>query len=202
MECAKLGYGKTRRDVKCIVESYLQKNDSKPEDFTLSNGWWTNFLRRNPQLSLRAADGTANVRMDALSKKNLDYYFNLLKMEFDKYDFYGHPEAIYNMDETGVPLEPRPPKVLAKKGQKKVRYRTSGTKAQITVVGCGSAFCSKSDRSTDEVSGTRYAVSDNGWINQELFHIWLDEHFLSNVTPHRPLLLLWMAIVLNLNQLA
>ena len=78
VECAKLGYGKTRKDVKCIVESYLPKNDSKPEDFTLSSGWWTNFLRRNPQLSLRAGDATANVRMDALSKKNLDYYFNFL----------------------------------------------------------------------------------------------------------------------------
>lgn len=136
MECAKLGYGKTRRDVKCIVESYLQKHGSKPDDFALSNGWWTNFLRRNPQ---RAGDATANVRMDALSKNNLDHYFGLLKTEFDKYNFHGHPEAIYNMDETGVPLEPRPPKVVAKKGQKKVRYRTSGTKAQITVVGCGSA---------------------------------------------------------------
>ena len=76
--------------------------------------------------------------MDDLSKKNLDYYFNLLKMEFDKYDCYGNPEAIYNMDETGVPLEPRTLKVVAKKGQKKVQYRTSGTKAQITLVGCGS----------------------------------------------------------------
>ena len=43
---------------------------------------------------------------------------------------------------------------------------------------------------TDEVPGTRYAVSDNGWVDQELFHHWLDEHFLSNATPHRPLLLL------------
>ncbi len=26
----------------------------KPDDFNLSNGWWTNFLKRNPQLRLRA----------------------------------------------------------------------------------------------------------------------------------------------------
>ena len=39
---------------------------------------------------------------------------------FDQYDFENHPEAIYNMDETGVPLEPRPPKVIAQKGKKKV----------------------------------------------------------------------------------
>ena len=46
--------------------------------------------------------------------------------------FKNHPEAIYNMDETGVPLEPRPPKVVAKRRQKKVRCRTSGHKAQIS----------------------------------------------------------------------
>ena len=60
---------------------------------------------------------------------------------FDEFGFDQHTERIYNMDETGVPLEPRPPKVVAFKGQKKVRitatvtvrYRTSGQKAQITV---------------------------------------------------------------------
>ena len=90
----------------------------------------------------------------------------------------------------------------SKEGQKKVWYRTSGTKSQITVIGCGSAtgqsspfiiFAAKQINPrwcTDEVPGTRYAVCDNGWIDQELFHHWLDEHFLSNVTPHRPLLLL------------
>lgn len=175
----------------------MQKSKDKPEDFILSNGWWVNFLKRNPKLRLRQGDATANVRMDALSKSNLNYYFDLLKTEFDKYDFHAHPESIYNMDETGVPLEPRPPKVVALKGQKKVCYRTSGTKAQITVVGCGSAtgqvlqpfiiFVAKQVNPqwcTDEVPGTRYAVSENGWIDQELFHYWLDEHFLSNATPH------------------
>ena len=171
-----------------------------PEEFILSNGWWTNFLGRNPQLSPRSGDATANIQMDSLSKHNLDHYFGLLKTEFDKYDFHAHPEAIYNMDETGIPLEPRPPKVIARKDQNKVQYRTSGTKSQITVIGCGSVtgqsllpfiiFTAKQINPrwrTDEVPGTRYAVSDNGWVDQELFHHWLDEHFLSNATPHRPL---------------
>jgi len=53
-----------------------------------------------------------------------------------------HPEAIYNMDESGtMPLEPRPPKVVARKGQKKVRYLTSGQKQQTMVIGCGSTTC-------------------------------------------------------------
>ena len=42
----------------------------------------------------------------------LKNYFDQLRELFDDYDFDNHPEAIYNMDETGVPLEPRPPKTL------------------------------------------------------------------------------------------
>ena len=42
----------------------------------------------------------------------------------------------------------------------------------------------------DEVPGSRYAVSDNGWIDQELFHFWLTDHFLTHAVASRPLLLL------------
>jgi len=31
-----------------------------------------------------------------------------------KTDFWNHPEAIYNLDETGIPLEPHPPKIAVK----------------------------------------------------------------------------------------
>ena len=91
------------------------------------------------KISLRAGDSTAGVRMDAINKDNLDNYFDQLKKVFDEGYFWNHPEAIYNMDETGVPLEPCPPKIVARKGQKKVRYQTSGQKQQITVIGCESA---------------------------------------------------------------
>ena len=64
---------------------------------------------------------------------------SLLKSVFDEHGFEEHSERMYNMDETGVPLEPRPPKVIAAKGTKKIRYRTSGQKSQIMVIGCGSA---------------------------------------------------------------
>ena len=42
----------------------------------------------------------------------------------------------------------------------------------------------------DEVAGSRYAVSDNGWIDQELFHYLMTDHFLAHAVASRPLLLL------------
>ena len=44
------------------------------------------------------------------------------------------------MDEMDIPLELHPPKIIAKKGQKKIRYQTSGEKQQISVIGCGSVM--------------------------------------------------------------
>ena len=49
------------------------------------------------------------------------------------------PEQIYNVDESGMPLDHHPPKVVSQKEQKKVRSRTSGNKSQITVIACVSA---------------------------------------------------------------
>ena len=40
------------------------------------------------------------------------------------------------------------------------------------------------------MSGSRYAVSNKGWVDQELFYFWLKEHFILNAISHRPLLLL------------
>ena len=104
------------------------------------------------------------------------------------------------MDETGVPLEPRPPKIVSQKGEKKIQYQTSGQKQQITVIGCGSAtgqclppfviFAAKQLNhlwTANEVNGSRFAVSD---MDHELFYCFLQKHFLTNAVSHRPLMLL------------
>ena len=157
-------------------------------------------MKRNPSLSVRSGDSTAGVRMDAVNSENNNNYFDLLKEIYDEHGFEEHPEAIYNMDETGVPLSQKPPKVVTKRGSKKVRYRTSSQKSQITVVGCGSAvgqvlppfiiFAAKQLSPlwiNDEISGSRYGVSDKGWIDQKLFYFWLKEHFIQSRYQQKPL---------------
>lgn len=115
LQAADIGYGKTRRDVCCIVETYLkQKGALKGE--RVSHGWWEKFMKRNPSLRLRVGDSTAGVRLDAVNQENMN---DLLNKTYTEHDFDKHPETIYNMDETGVPLCPRPPRIVAKKGQKK-----------------------------------------------------------------------------------
>jgi len=46
------------------------------------------------------------------------------------------PARIYNMDESGMPLDHKQLKHLALKGIKKVHEPSSGNKAQITILAC------------------------------------------------------------------
>ena len=204
INASNIGYGKTRQEVLNIVERYVERKEhTSLRSSTVTHGWWQKFLKRNPSLSLRAGDSTASIRMDAINAENLKNYYDQLRSLFDEYDFENHPEAIYNMDETGVPLKPRPPKIVAQKGKKKIRYQTSGQKQQITVIGCGSAtgqclppfviFAAKQLNhlwTANEGNGSRFAVSDNSWVDHELFYSFLQKHFLTNAVSHRPLMLL------------
>ena len=143
LRASDMGLGKTRQDVLTLVGTYVEKKGClRGKGSVISNGWWDNFLKRNPMLRLRSGDSTATVQMDAMSSENMKAYVDLLSDVYDEFDFKNHPKSIYNMDETGVPLGPHPPKVVAKRGQKKVRCHTSGQKSQITVIGCGSASAS------------------------------------------------------------
>jgi hypothetical protein len=107
----------------------------------ISDGWYRRFMARQSQLSLRLrkGDATANVRMDCLNPEAMKQYFDLLKDVLEENDLMDSPGQIYNVDETGMLLDHRLPKIVTKKGQKSVRCRTSGNKNQITVIGCVSA---------------------------------------------------------------
>ena len=102
----------------------------------MSGGWWRRFKERQGDLSLRQEDSTAHVRMDAMNQETIDHYFSLLNDTLSPHGLLDKPSQIYNVDETDVPLNLRPPKVIFTKVRvmKKVRYHTSGRKGQVTVV--------------------------------------------------------------------
>ena len=79
--------------------------------------------------------------MDAMNQETIDHYFTVLHDTLSEHGLLDKPIQIYDIDETGIPLNPRPPKVGTTKGRvtKKVRYRTSGRKGQISIVGCPNA---------------------------------------------------------------
>ena len=84
-----------------------------------------------------------------------------------------------------------------------MKSRTSGNKAQTTVVACVNAigqaippyiiYNAKTlnpEWMKDGPPGTKYARSENGWIDTDLFEHWFNNHFLTHAVSSRPLLLI------------
>ena len=198
-----LGFGKTRKQIKGIAEKVATEKKVLRKD-KITNGWFNSFIKRHPELSLRKGDSTCQTRMNAMSNKiAIEQYFAVLKECMEKEGLFDKPAQIYNFDEVGMPLDHRSPRVIVKKGQKKVRYRSSGNKSQVTALVCvnaaGSAmppyiiFDAKNlnlDWTEGEIPGTTYGLSNNGWIDMELFRLWFKKHFLHHALSARPLLLL------------
>ena len=202
VETAALGYGRSRGEIMGIAESTTKKKGTLRKN-KISHGWFDSFMKRQPYLSLRKGDATAHDRMDAITPAAIKHYFDLLKEVLEKNKLMDAPAQIYNVDETGLAYEHRPQKIVTLKGQKKVRCRTSSNKCQTTVVACINAigqalppYVIYDAKSLNPgwmqggVAGARYTRSPNGWIDTELFHKWIEEHFLPLAVSSRPLLLI------------
>ena len=202
IQCSKMGYGKTRGEVLKIVEETMRKKGQALSG-PVSQGWWCRFRERWPELSLRRGDAFSLAREKMTDSSVFSDYFNLLEEVLVKYNLKDKPSHIYNCDESGMPLEHKPPRVILPKGAKKVRQITSGNKTQITILGCCNAtgqtippmvvFTGKKfnhDLCDGEVPGTLYGMSDSGWMDQNLFFDWFSNHFLQHAVSSRPLLLM------------
>jgi len=96
----------------------------------------------------------------------------------------------------GMSFEHQPPKIVICREQKKVMGGTSGNKAQVTLIACVSVtgqaippfitFKAKMlnhDWTKREVPGTRYGLSDKGWVDTYLFKKWLKDYLLEHTVP-------------------
>ncbi len=195
IECCEIGYLKSRQDVLAMAQKVVTKRILIPYD--LSNGWWQGFCRRHTILTLKMATSLFISRAKAPSPESLKFYYSLLEQILMKYGLTNDAALIFNMDESGFPLDPKPLKGVFVRGEKNPCSVSSGNKAQITVVGCVSAGGIVWPRKTmppslavGEIPGSVYGLSDSGWMNQHLFCRWFKCHFLRYAPAARPLLLL------------
>ena len=200
LRLSSIGYGRTRKDVLVLVEQVLQ---AKGQTKKVSQGWWEKFIKRHPELTLRTPAMLSSARANAPDRVALDEYFDILEETLERNELTDKPMMIFNMDETGMPLDMKPEKTIHGKGTKNPSFVSSGNKAQITVVGCVNAAgqilppmvvwnrkTMNPNLAIGEVPGTYYGLSPNGWMDRSLFHKWFENHFLRFAPAGRPLLLL------------
>ena len=161
------------------------------------------FAKRHPNLTLRAPSKLSLARARASDPEVIGSYFDMLEKVMTEYDLFDKPGQIFNVDETGMPLDFRPPKVICQKGVRTVSSISSGKKTQITIVASMNAIGNcvppmvilnvktmHTDMAIGEVRGTLHAFSDSGWIDMELFDVWFNRVFLRYTPAARPILLL------------
>ena len=85
-------------------------------------------MKRHSGLSLHRSDPLSYCRSHAVCKESLEYYFTLLKQTLEWNDLMDRNACIYDMDETGMPLDSKQLKRVAPIGLKKVYGPSSGNK--------------------------------------------------------------------------
>jgi hypothetical protein len=101
--------------------------------------WFTAFSKRN-NLSLRRSEGLSRARAAGATKLVVQKFYDSLEELMDSLSLNDRPETIYNMDETGMPLNNRPPRVVAARGSREVNSLTSAERGEnVTVVACCNA---------------------------------------------------------------
>ena len=116
-KACKMGQGKTKQEVLYIVKRIVEKKHGEKEEeyFSFSGeGWWHGFMRKHSELSLRCSDPLSYCRSRAVCKESLESYFTLLKQTLEQNNLMDRSACIYNMDETGMPLDSKQLKKVAK----------------------------------------------------------------------------------------
>jgi len=204
---AQLGYGYTNVQVQHLAGDLALHLGKRTTGKPFSNNWLYGFLKRwSDRLASIKPRGLDSGRARNTTSAIVGSYFDTLGDVMSKYDFHNNPQRIYNVDETGIQPEHRPPNVIAAKGSKPPAI-TSPRSTTVTVMGCASAsghsippfFIFKGKRHNDDLMkgatpGARYTMSDSGWSNTAVFQEYIQKQFLPNVcgkpTSQQPVLLL------------
>lgn len=201
-------FGLTTKDLRRLAYDLAEHNklQHKFNNDTKMAGriWLDNFLKRNPDLSLRKPEPTSAARAAGFNQVVVNKFFDLLTDLVAKYKL--TPERIFNVDETGMTTVPKSmPRIVGTKGKKQVGLLTSAERGQlVTVVCCFGADGSympplfvfprkrmKPELMLNAPRGSWALCHESGWIQKEIFTAWFEKFIkFSRSSVDNPVLLL------------
>jgi len=203
---AAMGIGFGRKQLLGYAANLARKHHVKFKSGIPSLRWWRGMKKRHNRISLRQPEGTAAVRHQCMEKSKVLKYFDTVKSVLKENELADKPRLIWNMDETGLQLDHRPGKVIAKKGSKYLHGRTSGNRETITIIAAISAAGGSipphvivkgktrrsllSFQSEDAPKDTTWSWSDSGWTKQGIALLWFTKSFLPAIGHERPQVLI------------
>nr|XP_047138897.1 uncharacterized protein LOC124814861 [Hydra vulgaris] len=208
LRAADIYFGLTPTEVKKLAFQLAIKNNMKvPNSWVVKEqagkDWFTGFIKRHSNISIRQPEATSLSRATSFNKQNVASFFSNLQHCMQKYLF--SPNDIWNMDETAVTTVQQPKKVIAKKGLKQVGAITSAERGTLVTLACtinaiGNSippffiFPRKNFKDHFLISAPTGSAGDanpSGWMKEENFVKYL-KHFVGNTkcTKEKPCLLL------------
>ncbi|KAH3738441.1 hypothetical protein DPMN_045075 [Dreissena polymorpha] len=114
-----LGYGYSNIEMKKLAGELAFKLGRRKRDKPLSNCWLYGFLRRwRERLSTLKPSALDSNRAKNTTPEAVQTYFHNLKNIIDTLHLENRPDLIFNMDETGISPEHRPPNIIAPSNEK------------------------------------------------------------------------------------
>ena len=108
---SEIGFPRGRKEIIALVQNVC---DGKGLKVKVSHGWWEHFCQRNTGFSLRVAASLSRARLENANSMVIKEYFDMLEETLAENDLIDKPCRIFNMDESGVPLAPKPPNCYVK----------------------------------------------------------------------------------------
>ena len=206
MKRADLGIGFLKKNFLWFAGKFAKEDNVFFTKGVATEKWWRGLKKRHPEFSLRSPEPTSSGRHMAMTRLRMSRYYAELKSVLEENNLKDRGTKIWNMDETGLSLSHKPPKVIAKKNSKSVHSKTSLSRELITVIACGNAEgvvipshviipgktkrCLNGYDTMNAPSGTNISVSDSGWTKVGIGLLWFTQTFLPNIGPERPQMLI------------
>lgn len=203
------GFAPTSKNLRVIAYNLSQsmglENRFNKDKKMAGADWLKLFLKRNPSLSIRKAEGVSMSRAEGMNKEEVQKYFQLLTKILTENDLLDKPLNIFNMDESGLQLNNVPGKVVAVKGSKDVHVVTSQERGEtITVVACCNAegnfmppYCIFKGVNLQQIwqenmpAGSVIKMRrESAYICEDLFMDWFLTHFIPRKPAGKCLLIL------------
>lgn len=137
MKASDIYYGLSPKEVRRFAYRYaIACNLRVPQRWTetemAGSDWFTGFLKRHPQLSIRTPQATSLARCTSFNKHNVELFFNNLDVVLKRLNI--TPADIWNIDESGVTTVQRPDRVVARRGFRQIGRVTSAERGSLVTM--------------------------------------------------------------------
>lgn len=136
-------YGLTEKSLKELAFKLAKANNIatrfNQEKEMAGKEWLSGFLKRYPEISLRLPEATSLTRATGFNRIQVNRFFELLEKTIEENNITAN--NIYNVDESGLTVVQKMPKILAKKGKRQVgSIKSQERGSNITIICCMNAL--------------------------------------------------------------